>query len=428
MTELHRPIVKHAASRFRPASILVVNRGSSSIRFAVYQVNQTLRPVLAGKVDRVGEKGCQLRLSIPLESEPVNLKPKDSISTQLLEWLELQPIFASVVAVGHRVVHGLNLSEPQLITPALIEVLEGIVVFAPLHLPPELELIEVIALRHRNLPQVACFDTAFHRTMPRIASQLTLPRVYETQGLRRYGFHGLSCEYLLQELQHSHDASATSGRVILAHLGSGASLTAVRNGKSIDNTMGFTPAGGLMMATRSGDIDPGILSYLMRTEQLTALQLDTVINHESGLLGVSETSADIRDLLAVQSSDVRAAEAIDLFCYQVSKSIGAFSAALGGLDTLVFTGGIGENAPIIRARICAGLAFLGIEIEERSNAKNADFISPETGRVAVRVIHADEECIIAAHVCRILSLQNRTPNLPARLEASGLVSRREALL
>ncbi len=402
--------------------ILVVNRGSSSIRFAVYAVaeeqgnrkhvnaNDTglliTPPILAGKIDRVGtSKYSKLRLTLPNAGPVVELPPADSVATQLLVWLETQGVFASVQAVGHRIVHGMNRSKPQLITPELLEALENIAVFAPLHLPLELELINAIASRRPDLPQVACFDTAFHQTMPRVASQLPLPRSYEAHGLRRYGFHGLSCEYLMQALETLGDPTATNGRVILAHLGSGGSLTAVLNGKSIDNSMGFTPAGGLMMGTRTGDIDPGILSYLLRTEKLTLQQIDAVINHESGLLGVSQLSADIRDLLAAERSDTRAAEAINLFCYQTVKWVGAFSAALGGLDTLVFSGGIGENAPEIRARICAGLAFLGVQIDVPANAQSAGIISATSGKVAVRVIPTDEEYMIARNVYEVVCVK-----------------------
>ncbi|MEO8331547.1 MAG: acetate/propionate family kinase, partial [Gallionella sp.] len=221
---------------------------------------------------------------------------------------------------------------------------------------------------------------------------------------RRYGFHGLSYEFLMGELARLGDPAASKGRVILAHLGNGASLAAVRDGKSIDTSMSFTPAAGLVMSTRSGDVDPGLVSYLWRSEQMTAAQFDTMMNHESGLLGVSETNSDMRDLLAQETQDVRAAEAVALFCYQAKKWIGAYAATLGGLDTLVFAGGIGEHAQVIRARICEGLEFLGIEIEERQNAANAGVISTGDSRVAVRVIHTDEELTIARSVCRVIGL------------------------
>ena len=275
----------------------------------------------------------------------------------LLDWLETQQAFASVKAVGHRVVHGMTHSEPERVTPELLDELHRITPYDPDHLPLEIELIEAFRQRHPGLPQVACFDTAFHRTMPRVASLLPIPRRYEAAGVRRYGFHGLSYEFLMEELGRLGDPAATKGRVILAHLGNGASLAAVRDGKSIDTSMGFTPTSGLVMSSRSGDLDPGLVSYLARTEQMSAAQFQEMVNHASGLLGVSETSSDLRDLLARESDDVRAAEAVALFCYQAKKWIGSFAAALGGLDTLVFAGGIGENAPLIRERICDGWAF-----------------------------------------------------------------------
>jgi acetate kinase len=250
---------------------------------------------------------------------------------------------------------------------------------------------------------VACFDTAFHRTMPRVATLLPIPRRYEAAGVRRYGFHGLSYEFLMAELVRLGEPAATEGRVILAHLGNGASLAAVRDGKSIDTSMGFTPTAGLVMSSRSGDLDPGLVSYLARTEQMSAAQFQKMVNHESGLLGVSETSPDMRDLLDRETKDVRAAEAVALFCYQAKKWVGAFAAALGGLDTLVFAGGIGENAPPVRQRICDGLGCLGIELDRERNAKTAPVISSEAGRVKVRVIRTDEELMIARSATRVLS-------------------------
>ncbi len=243
--------------------------------------------------------------------------------------------------------------------------------------------------------------------MPRVATLLPIPRRYEAQGVRRYGFHGLSYEFLMEELARLADPAATKGRVILAHLGNGASLAAVRDGKSIDTSMGFTPTAGLVMSGRSGDLDPGLVSYLARTEQMSAAQFQKMVNHKSGLLGVSETSSDMRDLLERETQDVRAGEAVALFCYQAKKWIGAFAAALGGLDTLVFAGGIGENAPPVRERICDGLGFLGIELDRERNAKNAPLVSSDTVRVKVRVIRTDEELMIARSVAHLLVHSSR---------------------
>jgi acetate kinase len=267
--------------------------------------------------------------------------------------------------------------------------------FDPEHLPFEIDLIAAIAQRHPALPQVACFDTAFHRTMPQVARRLPIPRRYQTLGIERYGFHGLSCAFLMQELARLGDPAARRGLVILAHLGNGASLTAVRDGRSIDTSMGFTPASGTMMSTRSGDLDPGLSHYLAQTQQMSAANFQRMVNHASGLLGVSEISSDMRDLLVLEKTDERAAEAIALYCYQAKKWVGAFVAALGGVDTLVFAGGIGENAPLIRERICASLGFLGIELDAARNAESAALISADSARVKVRVIRTDEELMLA---------------------------------
>jgi acetate kinase len=390
------------------ACVLAINGGSSSIKFVLYQTGEPLERRLYGKVDRIGLSGTNLTVNNPTG------KPQGSRSIAaadhrtavgfLLDWLEAQPSFASVKAVGHRVVHGMTHTEPERVTPELLEELHRITPYDPDHLPREIELIEAIRQRHPKLPQVACFDTAFHRTMPRVARLLPIPRRYEAKGVQRYGFHGLSYAYLLEELAHLGDPAATKGRVILAHLGNGASLAAVRDGKSVDTSMGFTPTAGLVMSTRSGDLDPGLLSFLARTEHMTASQFDQMVNHQSGLLGVSETSPDMRDLLAKETADVRAAEAVALFCYQAKKWIGSFAAALGGLDTLVFSAGIGENCPPIRARICEGLSFLGIELNESRNAENAAAISTDTSPATVRVIRTDEELMIARSVSRILKL------------------------
>ncbi len=272
--------------------------------------------------------------------------------------------------------------------------------YDPEHMPAEIELIEAIRQRRPQLLQVACFDTTFHTTMPRVARLLPIPRRFDANGVQRYGFHGLSYAYLIEELARLGDPAATNGRVILAHLGNGASMCAVRDGKSIDTSMGFTPTSGLPMSTRSGDLDPGLVNYLARTDEMTAAQFHAMVNHESGLLGVSELSSDMRDLLAQEADDVRAAEAVALFCYQAKKWIGSFAAALGGLDTLVFAGGIGENSPIVRARICEGLSFLGIEVHELRNAESAEVISTNESRATVRVIRTDEELMIARMVLR----------------------------
>jgi len=392
-------------------SVLAINGGSSSIRFAVYERGETLRRLLEGKVDRVGLSGTKLTFKNSTKQSqdgpPINSTEPDAAVAFLLDWLEAQPVFSAVKAVGHRVVHGMTHSEPERVTPELLEELHRITPYDPEHLPLAIELVEALRRRNPTLPQVACFDTAFHRTMPRVATLLPIPRRYEAAGVRRYGFHGLSYEFLMEELVRIGDPAATKGRVILAHLGNGASLAAVREGRSIDTSMGFTPTSGLVMSTRSGDLDPGLVSYLARTDQMNAAQFQEMVNGESGLLGVSGISSDVRDLLAREANDVRAAEAIALFCYQAKKWIGSFAAALGGLDTLVFAGGIGENAPIIRTRMCEGLGFLGVKLNEVRNATHASLISPDSGRVAVRVIRTDEELMIARSIIRVLGLDTQ---------------------
>ena len=392
--------------------ILTINGGSSSIKFALYQTTGPLKRSLHGKVDRIGLSGGTLTFNDPVrslhDSQSIEASDHRSAAAFLIDWLEEKIGFASVKAVGHRVVHGMNYSQPQRVTRELMDELHRISPFDPDHLPAGIELMEAFHQRHPKLLQVACFDTAFHRTMPRVARLLPIPRRFDAMGIQRYGFHGLSYAYLMAELARLADPAATTGRVILAHLGNGASLAAVRVGKSIDTSMGFTPTAGLVMSTRSGDLDPGLAPYLMRSEKLTPKQFNNLINRESGLLGVSETSSDMRDLIQRQTSDIRAAEAVELFCYQTRKWIGAFAAALGGLETLVFAGGIGENAEEVRARICSGLQFLGIELDQASNAVHAPVISTASSRATVRVIPTDEELMIARAVNRLRCEQDET--------------------
>ncbi len=390
--------------------VLSINGGSSSIRFALYQIGQPMEQILAGKIDRIGLPGTTLTFNDASHGQQVSLEIEipahKSAAHFLIEWLEQEMGLAHLSAVGHRVVHGMQHTEPECVSTALLNELRAISAYDPEHLPGEIELIEAFRQRYPQLPQVACFDTAFHRTLPRVARLLPVPRRFDAMGVQRYGFHGLSYTYLMQELAQIAGTQVAHGRVILAHLGNGASLAAVRNGRSIDTSMGFTPTGGVAMGTRSGDLDPGLVWYMIQMEHLTPKQFNHLVNHESGLLGMSETSSDMRDLLAQAPGDERAAEAIDVFCYQVKKWIGAFAAAMGGLDTLVFAGGIGEHAPVVRAQICHGLEFLGVEIDESSNVQNAGVISTETGRVAVRIMHTDEELMIAKLVCGLLGLTN----------------------
>ena len=387
--------------------ILTINGGSSSLKCSLFQIGPPLTPVVSCLADRIGFPDATLTLtdgaSGTSERRTIQVAHhKDSVDP-LIAWLEEKITIGDLVAIGHRVVHGGHrYSEPQRITAEVIDELRRLSPYDPEHLPVEIELIETLGRRFPAIPQVACFDTAFHRDLPRVARLLPIPRRYEAAGVRRYGFHGLSYAYLMEELRRLAPHKA-QGRVILAHLGNGASLAAVRAGKSIDTSMGFTPTAGLPMSTRSGDLDPGLVSYLSRTEGMTVEQFHTMVNRQSGLLGLSETSSDLRDLLASERHDPRAAEAVAFFCYQAKKWIGSFAAALGGLDALVFSGGIGEHSPVIRSRICDGLEFLGLTIDEVRNGAGEAVISIEGSRVTVRVIHTDEEREIAQSVVHVLA-------------------------
>jgi acetate kinase len=390
-------------------SILTINGGSSSVKFAVFTAGDPPRRTLGGIIDRIGLKDSTLTAKIgdsgTADSVLVDAPSHERAARLLIDWLEMEAGVKEMAAVGHRVVHGgARYGTPQCVTPELLTELRRLIPIDRPHLPGEIALIVAFQRHAPNLPQIACFDTAFHRDMPRVAQLLPIPHHYLSAGLRRFGFHGISYTFLMQELARVAGAEAARGRVILAHLGNGASMAAVRDGKPVDTTMGFTPTAGLVMGTRPGDLDPGLLAYLMREERLNADQVDDLVNRRCGLLGVSGSSSDMRDLLAWQKTDPRAAEAVELFCYHVKKTIGAYAAALGGLDTLVFAGGIGEHAPEIRARACAGLEVLGIQIDDARNAAAAPVISADGSRATVRVMRTDEESMIAREVIRILQL------------------------
>ncbi|VTR97369.1 acetate kinase : Acetate kinase OS=Singulisphaera acidiphila (strain ATCC BAA-1392 / DSM 18658 / VKM B-2454 / MOB10) GN=ackA PE=3 SV=1: Acetate_kinase [Gemmata massiliana] len=362
------------------AHILTINAGSSSTKFATFTAGGAPQEISHGKLERLDSAGA------------------------VLDELEARGATTQLAGIGHRLVHGgSDRVASELVTPELLRDLKQLEPLDPTHLPAELELIAACTERFPGVPQVACFDTAFHRGLPTVARTLPIPRRYQTQGIRRYGFHGISYEFLMEELARTAGAEVARGRIVLAHLGSGASMAAVHNGSCVDTTMGFTPTGGLVMGTRTGDLDPGVLVHLARTEKLSADQIDKLVNRESGLRGISETSSDIRELLAHESTDPRAAEALAVFCYQARKWIGAMAAALGGLDTLVFSGGIGENAPEIRTRICANLAFLGVTLDPVRNAASAPVISPDGSSTTVRVIRTNEEAMIARTVSRLLA-------------------------
>jgi len=387
--------------------ILTINGGSSSIKFALFRAVDLSVPLTRGMVDRIGLPNSELLVTDTATQQSsrraVHAPDHRTCVGFITEWLEQQVGIGRLCAVGHRVVHGgMTYSRPERVTPELLAELRRLCPYSPEHLPAEITLIESFRRYDPTLTQIACFDTAFHRDIPRVARLLPIPRRYEKLGIQRYGFHGLSYAFLMRELTRMGAPGEAESRVILAHLGNGASMAAVKNGQALDTTMGFTPASGLPMSRRSGDLDPGLVAYLARTEGMTVERFHGMINTESGLLGVSEISSDMRDLLKQERSDPRAAEAVGLFCYQARKWIGALAAALGGVDSLVFSAGIGEHAPAIRARICAGLEFLGIVINEPANEANQPVISSEASRVRVRVIPTDEEREIAESVVRLL--------------------------
>lgn len=387
--------------------ILTINGGSSSIKFSLYKIEEPLKQMFYGQIENIGSAKAKLSFnnSIDQQKNSVSIKAADhnEAADHLIDWLEKQQGFDAVKAIGHRIVHGMKHTEPEMITVELMDELKKISAYDPDHLPEEIKLIEVFGKRYSSLKQIACFDTSFHTSMPTVAKLLSIPRRYYEKGIQRYGFHGLSYAYLMQELENLAGKEAAHGKIILAHLGSGASLAAVKDGKSIDTSMGFTPAAGLPMGTRTGDLDPGVAWYLMQFEKLNPKDFNHLINHESGLLGVSETSSDMRELIKAEQTDSQAAEAIELFCYQTKKWIGSFAVVLGGLDTLVFSGGIGEHSPEVRSKICDSLKFLGIELDEIKNMNNEAIISTEESKVNVRVIKTNEEVMIARLVNDILN-------------------------
>lgn len=379
--------------------ILTINVGSSSIKFALFEALDALQLMIDGTIESIGHGDAAFRFSKfnnpPKSNKSLGCINQLQAATFLIEWLKEESDFKAITFIGHRVVHGMEHTMPEVITPELLSELKQISSYDPEHLPDEIRMIEMFADHCPNLKQIACFDTAFHSTMPKVAKTLAIPRRYYNKGIRRYGFHGLSYAYLLQELKNIAGKEGAYGKVILAHLGSGASLAAVKDGKSVDSTMGFTPASGLPMSTRSGDLDPGVAWFLMQFENMGPKQFNHLINHESGLLGISETSADMRALMAVEDTDSRAEEAIELFCYQSKKGIGSFAAVLEGLETLVFAGGIGEHSPKVRSKICDGLSFLGVELDEIKNMNNEVKISSTASKVSVYVIKTNEELMMA---------------------------------
>jgi acetate kinase len=387
--------------------ILTINSGSSSIRFSVYRLGRSESLLLHGKLDRIGVAGGHFQArddaDTTLVDQPLDLPNHDRALEALLNWLKGQEQGKDFRAVGHRLVHGgPEHLQPQIITAEILNDLKSLVPLALDHLPHEIKAIETLRRLYPDLPQVACFDTAFHRRMPEVAQRIPLSQEYARAGMMRYGFHGLSYEYIFQELAREAGDQAARGRVIVAHLGNGASMVALKDGRSQDTTMGMTPTGGLVMSTRSGDLDPGMVLYLLQERGLSPEEVNDLLNHRAGLLGVSQISSDMQDLLAAEPRDARAAAAVALFCYQARKFLGAFTAVLGGLETLVFTGGIGENSGVIRQRLCENLGFLGITLDPDRNRVSAPIISYTASRVTVRVIKTNEELMIARHTAGLL--------------------------
>jgi acetate kinase len=387
-----------------------MNRGSATLKSALYEAGTLPELLLSMTVDQASDSASRLKITDPggthLFNSPVDAEDPNAALEIMFAWLSEHGFLNRLAAAGHRLVQGgPRHKDPQRITTEFLSEIEQLVPLDPDHLPAAIRGIQFITGKFPRLAQVACFDTAFHRSLPRVAQMYALPRRLYDEGIYRYGFHGLSYEYVMGELQ-ALEGKLASRRVILVHLGSGASMVAVKDGESIETSMGFTPLEGLVMGTRSGDIDPGALLYLLGQKKMSAKEVNSLVNKESGLLGVSETSGDMRVLLDKMKLDTRAGEAVDLFCYRAKKYIGAYAAVLGGLDALVFAGGIGENAPVVRQRICDGLDFLGIRLDAISNQVNAALLSPPESRVKVRVIKTNEDLMIVRHVLSALGWTN----------------------
>ncbi len=394
----------------QPQRILTMNRGSATLKATLYEAGARDEVVVTISVAYGDGAGARLKIAdaggATLLDEQVEGRDSNTALEAMCAWLDERKYFAGLAAAGHRLVHGgARYSEPQRITREFLAEIGKLTPLDPDHLPAAIRGIQFVGRKFPRLAQVACFDTAFHSTLPAVAKMYALPRRFYDEGIRRYGFHGLSYEYIAGELRRldaTLDKKLAGGRVIIAHLGSGASMVALRDGKSMDTSMGFMPLEGLVMSARSGDVDPGMLLYLLGEKKVAVNEIGALLNKQSGLLGVSGSTGDMRTLLEKAARDPHAAEAIDLFCYRAKKYVGAYAAALGGLDALVFTGGIGERAAAIRERICSGLEFLGIAIDAARNAANAPVISTSESRVNVRVIQTNEDLMIVQHVKAVL--------------------------
>jgi acetate kinase len=384
-------------------SILTLNSGSSSIKFSLYALGESEHLLCSGILARIGVAGgfFQIREGDQKTEQKLELPDHDAAWKILFTRLQEHHLSQDLQGVGHRLVHGgEKYIKPQRLSPELLTDLKDLVPLAPDHLPHEIKGMETVANYFPQVPQVACFDTAFHRQMPEVAQRYALPGDLIEAGVRHYGFHGLSYEFLTQELAKEKQLY---GKLILAHLGNGASMAAIEGGRSLDTTMGLTPTGGLVMSTRSGDLDPGVVLYLLLEKKMSPEEVNYLLNHNAGLLGVSGTSADMQDLLKQEKTDKNAALAVELFCYQARKFIGALAAVMGGIDTLAFTGGIGEKSAVIRERICANLKFLGISLDAVLNRENAAVISDNNSQVCIRVMPTNEELMIARHTRDVIT-------------------------
>jgi acetate kinase len=384
-------------------TILSLNGGSSSLKFAVYRLSGTAEErMFSGAVEAIGQPSGKAWLrgrDKALQEETGKFPDHTAAMKKMFAGLREQGV-EKLAAAGHRIVHGgPKFTAPQLIDVRLKQALKELIPFAPLHLPSQIAMIEAVEAHFPDLPQVACFDTAFHSRMPEVAQRFALPQRFWEQGIRRYGFHGLSYEYVIGKL-----GGKLGRRAIIAHLGNGASMVALKDGLPMDTSMGMTPTGGFMMGTRSGDLDPGVLIHLLKTGY-SAEQLEELVDHEAGLLGVSGHTSDMKALLQKSQTDSAAHMAVKMFAYQVRKFIGAYAAVLNGLDTLVFTGGIGERAADVRGKICSGLGYLGVALETQANAQNAEVISLPNSQCAVRVVQTDEDLMIVRHT-RAVSLHS----------------------
>lgn len=386
-------------------TILTINSGSSSIKFSLYEAGPDPGRLLFGRLERIGlPEGRFLAFDAtgaPLSSTGFEFPGHEAALKELFSWLSTRPEGRGMGAIGHRVVHGgAKYTAPSRVDKTLLNELKQLTPFAAEHLPHEIKAIEAVSSAFPGLPQVACFDTSFHRAMPKAATTFAIPAEFRAEGVIRYGFHGLSYEYIMEELSRL-EPDRSKGRTIIAHLGNGCSMCAVKEGQSIDTTMGFTPLGGLVMSTRTGELDPGIIVYLLKSRGYNPDELNELLNRKSGLMGISGISPDMADLLAKEKTEASAALAIEVFCYQARKAIGALAASLGGCDTLVFTAGMGENSPEIRERIVEGLGFLGLEIDREKNNLNGPVIS--RGTVQIRAMKTNEELMIARQTWRIIS-------------------------